>query len=217
MLADHCPELGLTLTTPRLQLRLPDPEELAALADLAAQGIHDPAVMPFLFPWTDAEPAVRARSVVQYHWKRLGTSTPDDWALPFVVIHEGTVVGTQEINAHHFAVLREVHTGSWLGQRHQGQGIGTEMRAAVLHFAFEGLGATDAMSAAFEDNPTSRAVSRKHGYEPDGVERYAVRRKAATAQRLRLTRTAWEKHRTVPVTIEGLEPCLPHLGVETEP
>lgn len=217
MLADHCPELGLILTTPRLQLRLPGPDELAALADLAAQGIHDPAVMPFIIPWTDAEPAVRARSVVQHHWKRLGSSTPDDWALPFAVFVDDTVIGTQQINAHHFPILREVHTGSWLGQRYHGQGIGTEMRAAVLSLAFEGLGAVEAASAAFADNPTSRAVSAKLGYQPDGTERHPVRGKAATAQRLRLTRTEWEKHRTVPVTIEGLAPCLPHLGVELQP
>jgi hypothetical protein len=35
-------------------------------------------------------------------------------------------------------------------------------------------------------------------------------------QRLRITRKDWEKHRAVEVTVEGLQPCLPMFGVETE-
>jgi len=214
MLVDHFPQLGLRLRTPRLELRLPGPEELSALADLAAEGIHDPEVMPFVVPWTDLPPAERARSVVQHHWKRLGASTPEDWGLPFTVfLRDGTVVGTQEMHARNFAISREVHTGSWLGPRYQGQGIGTQMRAAVLHLAFEGLDAQEAASAAFEHNATSYRVSGKLGYQPDGLERYAVRGLLAIARRLRLTRADWEKHRTVPVEIDGLAPCLPLLGI----
>src|SRR5439155_9295140 len=88
-----------------------------------------------------------------------------------------------------------------------------QMRAAVLHLAFEGLDAQEAASAAFEHNATSYRVSGKLGYQPDGLERYAVRGLLAIARRLRLTRADWEKHRTVPVEIDGLAPCLPLLGI----
>ncbi len=91
-------------------------------------------------------------------------------ALELAVIRDGVVVGIQGIGGRDFAVLREVHTGSWLGRRYQRQGIGTQMRAAVLHLAFEGLGAKPAVSAAFEDNPASLGVSRKLGYRDDGIE-----------------------------------------------
>ncbi|MBY8854139.1 GNAT family N-acetyltransferase, partial [Saccharothrix sp. MB29] len=64
----------------------------------------------------------------------------------------------------HFPVLREVDTGSWLGLEHQGKGCGTEMRAAVLLFAFDHLGALAARSSAFDDNLPSHGVSRKLGY-----------------------------------------------------
>ncbi len=213
MLVDHYPLYGLRLGTPRLELRLAGPEELAGLADLAAEGIHDPDVMPFLFPWTDAEPAVRARSVVQHYWRRLAGSTPDEWGLALAVFLDGVPVGLQQANAAHFAVTREVATGSWLGRRYQGQGIGTEMRAAVLYLAFEGLGAQYALSQAFLDNGASAGVSRKLGYRPDGIERHSVRGKAVASQRLRLDRAGWEKHRTVPVTVSGLTPeCLAQLG-----
>jgi RimJ/RimL family protein N-acetyltransferase len=215
-LATHWPPLGLRLTTPRLELRLPTGEELAELADLAAEGIHEPDRMPFLYPWTDAAPAERARSVVQHHWLRRGTWSPDDWNLTLTVLAAGRVVGLQAIHARDFAVLREVGTGSWLGRRHQGRGIGTEMRAAVLHLAFAGLGALDATSGAFDDNPASLAVSEKLGYERDGIEHFAVRGRRVTEFRLRLTRDRWEtvtRPNAVPVTLTGLAPCLPLFGV----
>jgi RimJ/RimL family protein N-acetyltransferase len=214
MLVDHFPQLGLCLRTPRLVLCLPSPDDLARLADLAAEGVHDPDVMPFAVPWTDQPPADRARSVVQHHWATVSRSSPPDWTLPFTVFRDGTVVGKQDIGARDFAVAREVSTGSWLGQRHHGQGIGTEMRAAVLHLAFAGLDAEEATSGAFEHNAASLRISEKLGYRPDGIERHAIRGRLAVMRRLRLTRAAWEEHRTVPVTIEGLAPCLPYLGAD---
>ncbi|MFB4305173.1 GNAT family N-acetyltransferase [Actinomadura sp. GTD37] len=212
MLVDHFPLLGLRLTTPRLELRLPFPEELAALADVAAGGIHAPDTMPFMVPWTDRPPAEVARGVVQHHWETLGRWTPDDWQLDFTVFHAGEVVGQQDLGARDLAVLRQVSTGSWLGMRHHGQGIGTEMRAAVLHLAFAGLGADEALSSAFADSRASAAVSRKLGYQDNGVARRVVRGAMTTEQRMRLTRTEWERHATIPVTIEGLPPCLPMFG-----
>jgi RimJ/RimL family protein N-acetyltransferase len=87
------------------------------------------------------------------------------------------------------------------------------MRAAVLHLAFEGLGAEEATSGAFEHNTASLTVSRKLGYQPDGIERHSVRGALAINRRLRLTRADWDRHRTVPVNIAGLAPCLPLLGL----
>jgi RimJ/RimL family protein N-acetyltransferase len=213
MLGDHFPLVRLRLTTPRLELRLPSPEELGSLADLAADGVHEPDVMPFLHPWTDQPPAEVARSVLQHFWRQLGNWTSRDWSLGLTVFHQGVVVGQQGISARNFAIAREVHTGSWLGQRHQGQGIGTEMRAAVLHLAFAELGAQEAISGAFEHNASSRAVSRKLGYQPDGIKRHVVRGMAVIERRLRLTRAAWDEHRTTPVTVDNLIPCLPLLGI----
>ena len=213
MLVDHFPLAALRLRTPRLELRLPTPEELGELADLAADGVHDPAVMPFTVPWTDQDPAARARSVVHHHWQRLGDWTPRNWALNLTVFRDGVVVGQQTIGGKDVAITGEVHTGSWLGLRYHRQGIGTEMRAAVLELAFAGLGVAEAASGAATDNVASLGVSRRLGYEPDGVERHALRGELAIVRRLRLTRGAWERHRTVPTTIDGLTPCLGALGL----
>src|SRR5215470_2252374 len=213
MLTDHYAAYGIRLRTPRLELRLPDLDDLARLADVAAAGVHDPSWMPFGVPWTDAAPAVRARSVVTHTMSVLATSTHELWHLPFCVVYDGQPVGLQTVKAEDYAILREVSTGSWLGMRFQGRGIGTEMRAAALHFAFEGLGALYATSAAHESNRASNGVSRRLGYVSDGVERLAVRGEVAVHGRLRLDRTAWLAHRTVPVSMEGLtEACLADLG-----
>lgn len=216
MLMDHWPLTGLRVRTPRLELRLPGDEELSDLADLAAGGVHEPDRMPFIVPWTDLPPAERARSVVQHHWLRRGNWTPDDWALNLCVFEDGRVVGLQTLAARDFTVLRQVSTASWLGLHHQRQGIGSEMRAAVLHLAFAGLGAVDALSGAFEDNPSSFSVSEKLGYELDGVEQLNVRERRATMRRLRLPRARWEKHQRISVTIVGLTPCLQLFGLPGE-
>jgi RimJ/RimL family protein N-acetyltransferase len=216
MKAGWWPLAQLRLRTPQLELRLPSEEDLYALADLAALGVHDPLVQPFTVPWTDVSPADRARGTMQYHWRTWGEWRPESWALELAVVRDGTVVGTQGVSATDFAVLRQVSTGSWLGLPHQGKGIGTEMRGAVLHLAFAGLGATSAVSAAFTDNPASLRVSRKLGYSDDGIQRQVSRGKPAIVQRLRLDRAAWQAHQSVPVTIDGLRPCLPLFGLPAE-
>lgn len=66
-----------------------------------------------------------------------------DWRLNFLVRLDGWVIGSQGLSGEQFAIRREVTTGSWIGMRHQGVGIGTEMRSAVMQFAFEFHGAGD--------------------------------------------------------------------------
>jgi RimJ/RimL family protein N-acetyltransferase len=129
------------------------------------------------------------------------------------VVRDGAVVASQGIDGRDFAILREVSTGSWVGRRHHGQGIGTEMRAAVLYLAFAGLQAEFATSGAFADNAASLAVSRKLGYADDGVERFVVRGRPVLSRRLRLHRACWQAHRTIPVEISGLPECLYFFGL----
>jgi len=215
-MSSRWPLADLRLHTPALELRWPTLSDLDALADLAALGLHDPDVQPFMIAWTDAPPDERARGTMQYHWSRWGAWKPSDWTLELAVVRQGVVVGTQGIGARDFAVLREVGSGSWLGRSFQGQGIGTEMRAAVLHLAFQGLAAQYAVSAAFADNPASLAVSRKLGYRDDGIDLHLVRGRPAVTRRLRLTRADWQAAQSVPVEITGLEPCLPYFGLRAD-
>jgi RimJ/RimL family protein N-acetyltransferase len=131
-----------------------------------------------------------------------------------MVVREGdTVVGLQALFATDFAIKRQVNSGSWLGKGLQGQGIGKEMRAAILHLAFDGLGARRATSAAFENNAASLAVSRALGYMENGDDMGAPRGKAMRQIRFLLTRETWGKNRRHDIEIHGLEPCLPMFGL----
>jgi RimJ/RimL family protein N-acetyltransferase len=104
--------------------------------------------------------------------------------------------------------VRSVETGSWLGRAYQGQGIGREMREAILHLAFAGLDAQEALSGAFEDNASSLATSRAVGYEENGEARNRRREGSGRTIRFRLGRPAWERRRRTDIEIVGLEECL---------
>ncbi|MEU8560091.1 GNAT family protein [Streptomyces cyaneofuscatus] len=209
----HWPLHGLRIRTPRLELRLPDEALLDELASVGAGGVHAPDRMPFIVPWTDGEPDEVGRATYQHVLGTIAGWTPQDWHLSLAVLHGGKVVGRQDVMGREFGVRREVMTGSWLGLPHQGQGIGTEMRAAALHLAFEGLGARYAVSDARTDNAGSLGVSRRLGYEPDGLQIEVIRGEAVTLRRVRLDRAGWEKHRSVDVTVEGLDACRADFGV----
>jgi RimJ/RimL family protein N-acetyltransferase len=91
------------------------------------------------------------------------------------------------------------------------------MRTAILHLAFEGLGAQRAESAAWHDNAQSRGVSMSVGYAENGDELKPRNGKADRQVRFVMDRAMWEARRRDDVTIEGLEPCLPFFGaVEAE-
>jgi RimJ/RimL family protein N-acetyltransferase len=205
------PVFGLRVHTPRLTLRPISPEILTYLVDLAAEGIHDPAEMPFNVPWTDAPPDVLRRESLQHYFGVWAANTADSWRWPLAVFEGPTPVGVQAIMADDFAVTRQFTTGSWVGRRYQGHGIGREMRAAVLHLGFAGLGAVRALTAAFADNPASIAVTRHLGYEDDG-SLWRVRQGRSVEQvRFVLPRERWERARRDDIAIEGL-----HDSVRTD-
>ena len=213
MTSPHWPLTGLRLRTPRLELRWPTLSDLDELATLAVDGVHDRDVQPFGVAWTDAPAAELPSRTLRYFWGQWGAWRLYDWTLHLVAVHDGAVVGTQAMRGRDFTVLREVRTGSWLGRRHHRQGLGTEMRAAVLSLAFDGLHAEYALSTAQCDNAASLGVSRKLGYAKDGIERLVVRERPVTAQRLRLDRASWRAHSSLRVETSGLEPCLPWFGL----
>jgi RimJ/RimL family protein N-acetyltransferase len=106
-----------------------------------------------------------------------------------------------------------VETGSWVGRELQRRGYGKEMRSAILHLAFAGLGAEAAVSSCFEDNAASRRVSLALGYSENGRDRAAPRGVARELVRFRVERARWEAGPRPAVEVGGLEPCLPLLGI----
>jgi RimJ/RimL family protein N-acetyltransferase len=207
------PLYGLRIATPRLELRIPDDEDLVELYEAARAGIHPADEMPFAVPWTDGieDPGARDR-FLSHHWTARGGVAPERWSLPFAVLEEGSVCGVQELAAEDFAGSRSVSSGSWLTRAAQGRGLGVEMRAAVLHLAFAGLGALEAQTSAWIDNPASQRVSLRLGYVHEGEQLLARRGEPTRHLRYRLTREAWQRDHFDGIEIHDLEPCLTLLG-----
>ena len=205
------------METPRLSLRYPSDTDLEALNRVADQGIHDPSWMPFDIPWTEDPSDIRRRRSLQHWWQLRASWEPEKWSLTLMVKEGDTVVGVQSLIGNNFTLSREVSTGSWLGRAHQGRGIGKEMRAAILHLAFAGLGARRAISAAFEDNIASITVSRALGYRENGDEIKIRRGVPSRSIRFVIDRGDWENRRRDDIQIQGHEPCLPMFGLDPTP
>lgn len=170
-IADIFAPLGVRIVAGPLELRGLTDDDLVELAALVERGVHPPERMPFLFPWTDAPAADLARNAAQYHWRRRAEFSPARWQLDLGVWRDGVMLGVQGVSAEHFLTTRTGETGSWLGQAHQGQGVGTAMRQAICAFLFDCLDFTELTSGAFTDNPASLGVSRKVGYVENGRTR----------------------------------------------
>lgn len=220
-LATLWPASDLRVRAGDLELRWMDDELLLELAQLAGRGIHDPDVMPFEHGWTRGIPEQVARSVLAFQWNARAQVGPDRFVLELAVLDDGVPAGVQGLVADRWSVLHRVQTGSWLGRTHQGRGIGTRMRVLALTLAFDGLGAREATTGAFADNPASNAVSRRVGYEPNGtvsVEREGV---ATEHNNYRMTADRWSALRSVhgrllgaPVHLDGIEGLREQVGAD---
>lgn len=210
----YWPLFDLRVRTPRLEIRLPTDDDLVQLVAVADEGIHDPATMPFTTPWTDVPAPERRRGSLQFWWGQRASWRPEQWSFTGAVFVNGEPIGVQDLTATSFATLRTVTTGSWLGRAHQGQGLGKEMRAAILHLAFEGLGAVEAYSAGFHDNPASLGVSRALGYVDNGAQLVLRRGTPDRMRNVRLDRDTWAAHRRDDIVIEGLAGCREMFGLD---
>ncbi len=212
-LAEYWPIFGLRLATPRLTLTPLQDADLVEVLDVVLSGIHDPEQMPFALAWTDAPREELIPSSLRFYWNTRASSTPRAWTVPFVVRAGGQVVAVQDLTGRAFAVTRTVFTGSWVGREFHGRGIATEMRSAVLQFAFDHLKAVRAESGAFVDNPASLRVSSKLGYTDNGT-RVAERRPGERVVERRLVlepagmvRPGWA------VQVRGLPNCRGFFGI----
>ncbi len=108
--------------------------------------------------------------------------------------------------------MKTVSTGSWLKRDAQGQGLGKEMRAAALSYAFDFLNAEVATSEAAVWNKQSLGVSTSLGYEPNGTYRDQWGADVVEVQRVRLTagsfiRPDWK------LKVEGHDAAAKFLGM----
>jgi RimJ/RimL family protein N-acetyltransferase len=199
------PLADLQVVAPRLALRYISDDLGVELALLAAEGIHDPVTMPFSFPWTDTPSPELERNTLRYYWRSRAETTAEHWDLNLAVVIDGTAVGTCSAHAEAFPSRRTVSTGSWLGRRYQGQGIGTEMRQAALHLIFAGFDADLAITRAWHDNAASLGVTRSLPYTQTATTRETRRESPDTMVEFAMAPGQWATIRRDDIRLVGIE------------
>jgi len=210
--ATALPLLALRITAGPVELRGITDDLLGPIADLALD-IHDPDFMPFFSPWSLSPPEDMPRVVAQYYWGLRASFSPTKWNADFAVFYDGELVGCQGFSTSDYLVLRSGETGSWLGRRFQGKGIGTAMRQVICAFLIDHVDAKHITSAAFADNPASLAVSRKTGYTDNGSEPFNRMGKPATLRRIALDPANLVRHKHE-LTVAGLPEFRRSIGLD---
>lgn len=210
----YWPLFDIEVRTPTLTLTAVTDARAVELAELAARGVHDASFAPFLTPWTDLRPPELERGVLQFHWRSRAETSPTTWRVPFAVVVEGEVVGSTDLAAENYPILRQFETGSWLGREFQGRGLGKELRLATLTFGFLGLDAHVATTGAWHDNGPSLGVTRSLGYESSGTRRAVRRAEPDTLLGFHMARDHFERHlRRDDIEIIGDGPARELLGI----
>jgi RimJ/RimL family protein N-acetyltransferase len=204
------PFFGLRLSTADLILR---PVTECDGISLAAQVPDDLELDPAAERYAVDDGLNRPAAVLQGFWKAFGTWTVDAWVLPFAVVHDGVVVGSQTLEGTRFPTTRTVDTASWLVPSARGMGWGQQARAAVLTLAFDELGAEAAITSAWHDNHASLAVSRALGYVHNGVQLHPRDGSRDEMLHLRLTRDRWSRQPHPAVSASGFAACRPYFGL----
>ena len=206
------PLFELAVVTPHLELRYLDDELALAIVPLIAD-IHDPSFMPFSAPFTDLPEPELYHEALRFFWTNRASTRRDHWRLQFAVLVENTPIGLCDLFAEQYPTLRQFETGSWLARDRQGLGLGTEMRRAVLHLGFVGLGAEFATTGAWHDNAPSLGVTRKLGYRETGRRR-AVRRDAPDELiGFRMDRAHHDTIRRTDIGLRGVAEAREFLGL----
>ena len=207
------PLLDVRVITPMLELRGATDDLLGQLAEVVRAGktYADPPPYDDPISFYEPDPDLRVAKWMRSIWRGRGNVEADKWRLYFVVVVDGQPVGMQDLIGVSFSTFGTVTSFSWLDTDQRRRGIGREMRAAILHLAFDGLGAKEAGSDAFIDNHASNAISRDLGYEPNGSDWATRQGERALLNRWRLTRDTWEQRRRDDIQLHNIEACRTYL------
>ena len=211
---DYAP-LHVRVSTPRLELVAATDTLLEQLQVLVRDGkaMADPPPYDDPMSLYEPDPKVRLHTWLRGIWSARGSATPDSWRLSFAVVVDECVVGMQDVLGLQFGTHKTVTSFSWLSSTVRRAGLGTEMRHAILHRAFDGMGALEASSDAFVDNLGSNRVSEALGYQPNGVEWATRNGQPGLLQRWRLTRSDWLSVRRTDIQLYGVDACKAALGL----
>ncbi|MFC9395300.1 GNAT family N-acetyltransferase [Streptomyces sp. NPDC057027] len=158
----------ITLTTDRLRLRTPVPEDVDAVYAVC----QDPDIRR----WTTV-PDPYKREDAEFFVHRL---VPDGWredteyTFAAEPVEGGPLLAAATLSSRGAGVWE---IGYWLAKEARGAGHMTEIVRALAHWAFTGLGCTRLVWRAEVGNAGSRAVAERAGFVVEGVQRAALANK----------------------------------------
>jgi RimJ/RimL family protein N-acetyltransferase len=170
------------LTTARLLLRPPEPEDARAIAGLADNPriAHQTARMPYPY---------RERDALEWIDRAARSGTEVSLAIE-------TRDGARLVGAAGFGVLSggEVEIGYWVGEPFWGRGYATEAVQAVIDHAFAARGLPRLNGRCRVGNMASRRVLEKCGFQYQGAGMVPSRalRSAVPTDDFCLERFVWE-------------------------
>lgn len=208
------PLRGIRLLTPDLELRPATEADLPALFDILPDDLE---VDPSSTRYAGIDEGSNRRVILaQGYWRAMGLWSPSDWVIPFVVRRGNEPIGMQALEGPDYGAERIVDSWSWLERGSRGQGLGKQMRTAILELAFGHLGARAAISSAVLANVSSLGVSRALGYVD--THQSGLAHSNETLQHLRLESDAWvASGRGAEVRVEGVAATLPFFGLGQAP
>lgn len=203
------PPLDIRVVTPRLELVGATDARLEQLAPAVRAGKADAEPPPWDDPssFYEPDPEVRVEKWLRAIWRGRSEVSAEYWRLNLVVVVDGAPVGTQDLSGHDFNTFGVVESTSWVSSDHRRRGIGAEARAAILHLAFEGFGALEALSTGGADNVGSNRISELLGYERNGTDWATHKGRPVLGLRWRLSREAWSARRRDDIRLMGVEAC----------
>jgi len=171
--------LGHALTTARLTLRAPRPDDAEAVAALINDRriAENTARVPHPYTLADAEAFIADAQ----------TRTDPTF---YVTLHDGTIVGGCGLGRLRGDVPE---IGYWYGVPYWGRGYASEAARALIDHAFADLGHDLLHAGARVSNPASRRVLEKCGFEWTGVvlQRSRALGSSVPSDRFKLDRERW--------------------------
>ena len=144
------------LTTERLYLRRLVPEDLPALVRHADNRRISDHILNIPFPFREPDAALHLSRAVQ------GFKQKNHFTFVIAFREQNELIG--EIGVH-LESSETAQLGYWVAEPLWGQGIVSEAISAVPPFAFEQLGLRRLYAVVDPDNPGSRRVLEKNGFQ----------------------------------------------------
>jgi ribosomal-protein-alanine N-acetyltransferase len=156
---------ALSLTTPRLTLRPPQPDDFVAWAALR----RDSAA--FLQPW---EPRWARDHLTDRAFRErvawAARAIRDRRAYPFLLARrsDGALLGALTMDNIRRGPAMAATVGYWIGEAHAKQGYMTEALNEALGFAFDALDLSRLEAACLPENAASRRLLARCGFREEG-------------------------------------------------